>query len=311
MNSLNKYTGINTENTENAEEGNSVNSVFPVFNPSYDADGNATQVQTSTGTWAVEYNAENRPVRWTNAATGTVITMTFDSQGRRTEYKSVTNGAQNTWLRFLSRDPIEEQGGLNLHAFVGNRVLSVVDNLGESQHGCNNVAHTEFQSLSDEEVNRRYKELSKKRQKTSADKEMLRKLKAEQKGRRLRHSRIEGFKCRGGFGSPISMAVQLTCTLIAMYIENELKEVERTEEESEGLMALSANCVRGVDGLWRCVCPSETTAYGAGDLSCKTFTNRPFLMCIKHNVDIPIQSLIGLVESNNAQVIKNENCCDE
>ena len=68
---------------------------------SYDADGNATLVQTSTGTWAVEYNAENRPVRWTNAATGTVITMTFDSQGRRTEYKSVTNGAQNTWLRFL------------------------------------------------------------------------------------------------------------------------------------------------------------------------------------------------------------------
>ncbi|MBP3302448.1 MAG: hypothetical protein J6L64_04880 [Opitutales bacterium] len=49
----------------------------------------------------IEYNAENRPVRWTNAATGTVITMTFDSQGRRTEYKSVTNGTQNTWLRFL------------------------------------------------------------------------------------------------------------------------------------------------------------------------------------------------------------------
>ena len=29
------------------------------------------------------------------------ITMSFDSQGRRTEYKSVTNGTQNTWLRFL------------------------------------------------------------------------------------------------------------------------------------------------------------------------------------------------------------------
>ena len=29
------------------------------------------------------------------------ITMSFDSQGRRTEYKSVTNGVQNTWLRFL------------------------------------------------------------------------------------------------------------------------------------------------------------------------------------------------------------------
>ena len=50
---------------------------------------------------SIHHNAENRPVRWTNAETGTVITMTFDSQGRRTEYKSVTNGVQNTWLRFL------------------------------------------------------------------------------------------------------------------------------------------------------------------------------------------------------------------
>ena len=94
--------------TENAYATNSLNQYLsvtpaesPAFNPSYDADGNVTSVQTSTGTWNVEYNAENRPVRWTNAATGTVITMSFDSQGRRTEYKSVTNGAQNTWLRFL------------------------------------------------------------------------------------------------------------------------------------------------------------------------------------------------------------------
>ena len=97
--------------TENAYETNSLNQYTEIassessasfaFNPSYDADGNVTSVQTSTGTWAVEYNAENRPVRWTNAATGTVITMSFDSQGRRTEYKSVTNGTQNTWLRFL------------------------------------------------------------------------------------------------------------------------------------------------------------------------------------------------------------------
>ena len=50
---------------------------------------------------SIHHNAENRPVRWTNASTGTVITMTFDSQGRRTEYKSMTNGTQNTWLRFL------------------------------------------------------------------------------------------------------------------------------------------------------------------------------------------------------------------
>ena len=31
----------------------------------YDADGNQTLVTTSTGAWQVEYNGENRPVRWT------------------------------------------------------------------------------------------------------------------------------------------------------------------------------------------------------------------------------------------------------
>ena len=92
MNSLNKYTGINTENTENAEEGNSVNSVFPVFNPSYDADGNATLVQTSTGAWSITYNGENRPVRFENAETQTVVECAYDSQGRRFEKKSNRRG---------------------------------------------------------------------------------------------------------------------------------------------------------------------------------------------------------------------------
>ena len=34
--------------------------------------------------------------------------------------------------RFLSRDPIEEQGGLNLYAFVGNKTSSNIDRLGRS-----------------------------------------------------------------------------------------------------------------------------------------------------------------------------------
>ena len=212
--------------------------------------------------------------------------------------------------RFLSRDPIEEQGGWNLYAFVGNN-SSITDYLGEAQHGCNNVTHTEFQNLSDEEVNRRYEELSRKKQRTRADNEMLRKLKAEQKGRLLRHSRMKllGSRCKGGFATPQAMAVQIICTLVAMYMESELEKAIEDDGGSEDLLALSANCSRGIDGLWRCSCPSGTTAYGAGDLSCKTFTNRPLIMCIKHNADIPINWLIGLVESNNLQSIKNENCC--
>ena len=37
----------------------------------YDADGNMTSVQTSTGTWSITYNGENRPVRFENAETQT------------------------------------------------------------------------------------------------------------------------------------------------------------------------------------------------------------------------------------------------
>ena len=47
----------------------------------YDADGNQTLVTTGTGAWQVEYNGENRPVRWTCG--DKTILMTFDHQGRR------------------------------------------------------------------------------------------------------------------------------------------------------------------------------------------------------------------------------------
>ena len=57
----------------------------------YDADGNQTLVTTGTGAWQVEYNGENRPVKWTrvspdsstpNSTTPTLVSMTFDHQGR-------------------------------------------------------------------------------------------------------------------------------------------------------------------------------------------------------------------------------------
>ena len=102
-NPLNQYTEINTENTENAEEGNSVDSVFSVFNPSYDEDGNVTQVQTSTGTWTIEYNAENRPVRFENAETQTVVECAYDSQGRRFEKKVTVAGATTLHHRYIYR----------------------------------------------------------------------------------------------------------------------------------------------------------------------------------------------------------------
>ena len=73
-NNLNQYTGIST--------GEAVSSPLQ-----YDADGNATLVQTFTGTWQITYNGENRPVRFENAGTQTVVECAYDSQGRRFEKK--------------------------------------------------------------------------------------------------------------------------------------------------------------------------------------------------------------------------------
>ena len=56
----------------------------------YDVDGNQTLVTTGTGAWQVEYNGENRPVRWTRPADGMVLEMAYDSRGRRVRFNADT-----------------------------------------------------------------------------------------------------------------------------------------------------------------------------------------------------------------------------
>ena len=72
-NALNQYTQISNlcDSASLREE----------FLPQFDADGNQTFVRTTTGTWSVTYNGENRPIRWDNG--DMVITMSFDRMGRR------------------------------------------------------------------------------------------------------------------------------------------------------------------------------------------------------------------------------------
>ena len=69
------------------------------FVPQYDADGNQTLIKTETGVWSVVYNAENRPVRWTQG--DTVITMASDRMGRRVEYQETRAGQVATHFRFV------------------------------------------------------------------------------------------------------------------------------------------------------------------------------------------------------------------
>ena len=90
-----------TENTETAEYlanvlnqyasiSNFVSSVPScAFIPEFDADGNQTLLKATTGIWHVTYNAENRPVLFSNE--NSVVEMAYDHMGRRFEYKETVN----------------------------------------------------------------------------------------------------------------------------------------------------------------------------------------------------------------------------
>ncbi len=88
-NDLNQYTRIST-NGEN-------------FTPEYDADGNQTLIQTSTGIWKVQYNAQNRAIKFESEDGRTVITCGYDYMGRRFEKKVITNGTTTLNERYIYR----------------------------------------------------------------------------------------------------------------------------------------------------------------------------------------------------------------
>ena len=58
----------------------------------------ATLVRTSTGTWSITYNGENRPIRFENAASQTVVECAYDSQGCR--YSSGSRGKAKRSVAF-------------------------------------------------------------------------------------------------------------------------------------------------------------------------------------------------------------------
>ena len=82
--------------------------------------------------------AQNRPVRFENAGTssGSAVPanpLQWSSEIYDSELDLVYYNYRHyspALGRFLSRDPIEEQGGLNLYAFVGNQIWSKIDYLG-------------------------------------------------------------------------------------------------------------------------------------------------------------------------------------
>ena len=113
------------------------NSVYLAKSPveyEYDDDGNQTLVTTKTGTWRVTYNGENRPVRWErlnsstpNSNTPSLITMTFDHQGRRREDLEVAANGMTNSLKHFTYDNYLQIANYNLQLATGNLQLVVWD----------------------------------------------------------------------------------------------------------------------------------------------------------------------------------------
>ena len=89
-NTLNQYTSI-AENRGTP------------FIPQFDSDGNQTLIKTETGIWSAVYNAENRPITFTNTDSGTVVECSYDSMGRRAYKKVTVNGSVTLHQRYIYR----------------------------------------------------------------------------------------------------------------------------------------------------------------------------------------------------------------
>ena len=89
-NELNQYTAISKNGA-------------PTFMAQFDSDGNQTLIKTSMGIWSVTYNAENRPVTYTNESDGTVIKYTYDYMGRRLSKQIIVNDSTTLHQKYIYR----------------------------------------------------------------------------------------------------------------------------------------------------------------------------------------------------------------
>lgn len=120
----------------------------------FDLDGNQTNLVTSTGEWSVEYNGENRPVRWTRNADGRVTTMSYDRMGRRVTkggerfvYDGYLNIGQTVWdpTEPVATRPLVWLGEDGLACFFHDGNKNVVDFVptGVTSSACH-YAYTPF-----------------------------------------------------------------------------------------------------------------------------------------------------------------------
>ena len=99
-------------------------SVIDGFTPRYYDDGNQTLVKTREGVWNVLYNAENRPILWSNESA--VVKMRYDHEGRRVFKESQTKRGADSYCFIYDHENLIAVGlGTNSLAYVLRAPLAV------------------------------------------------------------------------------------------------------------------------------------------------------------------------------------------
>ena len=104
------------------------------FYPAYDAQGNVTGLIDAAGNLdaAYEYDPFGKLIRYAGTRSSSMSLL------YGTKYTDMESGLiyyghryyDPRQGRFINRDPIEEEGGINLYGFVGNNPLNAIDFLG-------------------------------------------------------------------------------------------------------------------------------------------------------------------------------------
>jgi RHS repeat-associated protein len=106
----------------------------PIYYPLYEGNGNISEYLTATGTTAAHFEYDPFGNTVANTDSQNLFTYRFSTKPRDVETGLYYYGYRYydpTTGRWLSRDPIEEKGGVNLYGFVGNDAVDKLDVLGK------------------------------------------------------------------------------------------------------------------------------------------------------------------------------------
>jgi RHS repeat-associated protein len=105
----------------------------PIYYPTYDGNGNISEYLTATGTTAAHFEYDPFGNTVVNTDTANLFTYRFSTKPRDQEIGVYYYGYRYydpSTGRWLSRDPIQEKGGVNLYGFLQNNGVSTYDLLG-------------------------------------------------------------------------------------------------------------------------------------------------------------------------------------